>query len=214
MNNDKEQIKQQNKIRFIEAAQQLIDAEGLEAVSIRKIAEKAGFHNSTIYLYFKDVDELILFASLKYFNEYNKALSELSTRHLSEREQFLSIWDFFAQTVFKKPKVFYNFFFGRHSHDLTDILQQYYTIFPAEREKHSKEIEEMYYGKDIHARCMQEMKMLTDFTSKNDEETITMVNDIIVGHLKYLLEEKCQNPALDSDILTERLLKVVEFVTK
>ena len=44
-----EELKIQNKIRFIEAAQALIDEDGLEKISIRKIAERAGFHNSTIY---------------------------------------------------------------------------------------------------------------------------------------------------------------------
>ena len=56
--NQKEELRTQNMIRFIEAARELIDQEGLESLSIRKIAEKAGFHNSTIYLYFRDMDHL------------------------------------------------------------------------------------------------------------------------------------------------------------
>ena len=42
--NQKEELRTQNMIRFIEAARELIDQEGLESLSIRKIAEKAGFH--------------------------------------------------------------------------------------------------------------------------------------------------------------------------
>lgn len=71
---EQDEQKRKNGIAFVEATQALIDSEGLERISIRKIADKAGFHNSTIYLYFKDVNQLILLASLKHFNEYSKKL--------------------------------------------------------------------------------------------------------------------------------------------
>ena len=67
--NQKEELRTQNMIRFIEAARELIDQEGLESLSIRKIAEKAGFHNSTIYLYFRDMDHLVMLATRKHFTD-------------------------------------------------------------------------------------------------------------------------------------------------
>lgn len=101
-----EELKIQNKIRFIEAAQALIDEEGLEKISIRKIAERAGFHNSTIYLYFRDMDELIMLATMKHFDQYSQALSRLSTQNLSAADTFLAIWSFYGHTVFRKPQIF------------------------------------------------------------------------------------------------------------
>ena len=210
--NDKELLKQQNRIRFIHAAQELIENEDLEKVSIRKIAEKAGFHNSTIYLYFEDVDQLILLSSLKYFNEYSKALSELSTKNLTPLETFIKIWDFFAQTVFRKPKIFYNFFFGKHSENLTRIMKQYYELFPEEQEEYSPEIEDMYYGQNIHERCLRVLELLIGTDTRVNEETIGLINDINVSYFKYLLEQKCQNPSLDSDILKDKLLKMLHFM--
>lgn len=103
MGNEKENQKRQNTIRFIEATQELIETDGLKNLSIRKIADKAGFHNSTIYLYFKDIEELILLASIKYFNEYSKNLSELSSWKLRPREHFLSVWDFSRRLFFRIP---------------------------------------------------------------------------------------------------------------
>ena len=210
--NDKELLKQQNRIRFIHAAQELIENEDLEKVSIRKIAEKAGFHNSTIYLYFEDVDQLILLSSLKYFNEYSKALSELSTKNLTPLETFIKIWDFFAQTVFRKPKIFYNFFFGKHSENLTRIMKQYYELFPEEQEEYSPEIEDMYYGQNIRERCLKVLELLIGTGTRVNEETIGLINDINVSYFKYLLEQKGQNPSLDSDILKDKLLKMLHFM--
>lgn len=210
--NDKELLKQQNRIRFIHAAQELIENEDLEKVSIRRIAEKAGFHNSTIYLYFEDVDQLILLSSLKYFNEYSKALSELSTKDLTPLETFIKIWNFFVQTVFRKPKIFYNFFFGKHSENLTRIMKQYYELFPEEQEEYSPEIEDMYYGQNIHERCLRVLELLIGTDTRVNEETIGLINDINVSYFKYLLEQKCQNPSLDSDILKDKLLKMLHFI--
>ena len=210
--NDKELLKQQNRIRFIQAAQELIENEDLEKVSIRRIAEKAGFHNSTIYLYFEDVDQLILLSSLKYFNEYSKALSELSTKDLTPLETFIKIWNFFVQTVFRKPKIFYNFFFGKHSENLTRIMKQYYELFPEEQEEYSPEIEDMYYGQNIHERCLRVLELLIGTDTRVNEETIGLINDINVSYFKYVLEQKCQNPSLDSDILKDKLLKMLHFI--
>ena len=210
--NEKELLKQQNRIRFIGAAQELIENGGPENASIRKIAEKAGLHNSTIYLYFEDVDQLILLASLKYFNEYSKALSELSTKNLTPVQNFMTIWNFFAQTVFERPKIFHNFFFGKHSDNLKEIVKQYYELFPEEQEKYSPEIEDMYYGQNIQERCLKVLVPLADTGTRINSDNLELVNDIIVSFFKYLLEQKCQNPSLDSDILTEKLLKMLEFM--
>lgn len=212
ISNEKEILKQQNRIRFIQAAQELIESEGPQKASIRKIAEKAGFHNSTIYLYFEDVEQLILLASLKYFNEYSRALSELSTKNLAPSENFMTIWSFFARTVFARPQIFYNFFFGKYSDNLTEIIKLYYELFPKEQENYSPEIEDMYYGQNIKERCLKVLAMLKGSDTRVNEENIELINDISVSYLKYLLEQKCQNPALDSDILTDRLLKMLEFM--
>ena len=44
---------------FIEATQELILDEGLEKLSIKKIAEKAGYNSATIYNYFENLEVLI-----------------------------------------------------------------------------------------------------------------------------------------------------------
>lgn len=215
MEQDKDLTKQQNTIRFIEAAQELIDTEGLKKISIRKIAEKAGFHNSTIYLYFKDVDELILLASLKHFNGYSTALAEQNHKSLSAYENFFCIWKFFSESAFEKPEIFYNFFFGKHSDNLTKIFEQYYELFPDERAIYREDIQSMYFGENIHERCRLILKPLVNESGfRLTEDNLDMVNDITVGYLKYLLEQKCQNPALSTDTLSQKMLSMLQYMIK
>ncbi len=209
---DREILKQRNAIRFIEAAQELIDTIGLKDISVRKIAEKAGFHNSTIYLYFEDLDQLILLASLKHFNDYSKALALESQKQSSPIEAFRSIWAAFAQAVFAKPEIFYNFFFGKHSDNLTQIFEQYYRLFPSEKGEFSREIQDMYFGKNISDRCYRILTPLLDEDTRLTSENISIVNEIIVSYLKYLLEEQCQNKDAGADARISKLLTAISYL--
>lgn len=49
-------------IYFIEAAEKLIRQNGIENLSIRKIATEAGYNSATIYNYFNDLEQLTMFA--------------------------------------------------------------------------------------------------------------------------------------------------------
>lgn len=206
--------KRKNAVAFVEATQALIDREGLEKISIRKIAEKAGFHNSTIYLYFKDANQLVLLASLKHFNEYSLKLAKFGAIIASPTDKFLAVWDAFGQTVFNKPHIFRNFFFGKHSRNLTPIITQYYQLFPEEKTDYPKEIEEMYYGNDISDRCLQILKPLAEVeTTQVTPENLHLVNKIVIACLKQLLDLACDNPELDPDDMNEQLIQMICHVT-
>lgn len=210
---EKDEQKAKNAICFIKATQELIDTEGLDKLSIRKIAEKAGFHNSTIYLYFKDLQHLILLASLKHFAEYNHTLAEYSRQQRSPEESFFAIWEAFGKTVLQNPPIFYNFFFGKYSQNLTPIIRQYYELFPEEKEEYSKEIESMYYGNSIQERCLQILAPLADHpTVRVTSDNMELVNSIIVSCLKDLLQQKCENPAMDSQQLNANFLSMLSYI--
>ena len=213
MEPNKELLKRQNTICFIETTRSLIDDIGVKNISIRKIAEKAGFHNSTIYLYFKDVDELILLASLKHCNGYSAALAEHTKKHCTPYESFLSIWTFFARSAFDKPEIFYNFFFGKHSDNLTDIFERYYELFPDEKTIYRKDIQSMYFGRDIHERCRLILKpLLQEKGTRLTEDYLDMVNDVTVGYLKYLLEQKCQDSKIAAETLSDKLISMIRYM--
>lgn len=205
----------QNAIKFIEAAQTLIDTEGIDHISVRKIADKAGLHNSTIYLYFKDLDQLILLASLKHFVHYQKKLEKCSSKASSPADKFFSIWQAFGETVFDEPQIFYNFFFGKYSQNLTPIITLYYNLFPEEKSNYSKEIEDMYYGNSIQERCYKMLVTLIPIKGSSVTlENAELVNRIIVSCFKQLLVEKCDHPEHNSDQLNKLLIQMIRFITK
>ena len=71
----------------------------------------------------------------------------------------------------------------------------------------------MYYGKNIRERCLNLLKSLLGCGIKVQEDTLELINDIIVACLRSLLKEKCQDPEGDPGAATNRLLEMIRYVT-
>ena len=198
---------------FIKTTQQILETEGLEKVSIRKIATLSGFHNSTIYLYFNDLEELLMFAYIVRFQKYSLALEKLSDKDADAYENFYAIWEYFAESSFQYPCVFHNFFFGKYGDELTTFLNIYYDLFPEEKKKHSVEIESMYLGRNYTERCMKILQpLIDDPRTSSTKDNIEVINDISVCFCKDLLHQKCSNPGLDSAALQDKMLRMLHYI--
>ena len=121
---------------FIEATQELILNEGIENLSIKKIAEKAGYNTATIYNYFEDLEELILYSSIDYLKIYLKDLRNKIKSDMKAIEIYKTIYKVFVYHSFEKPEIFHTLFFGKYSYKLEKIIKKYYEIFPDEIEGH------------------------------------------------------------------------------
>lgn len=209
---DNTELKKENRVRFFNATVDLLEEESFQNISIRKIAERAGFHNSTLYLYFKDLDQLLQLASMKYFREYSHSLNILSQERHTPIDNFKRIWDSFLTAVLKYPSIFYNFFFGKSSDNLYDIMTMYYDIFPEEREQFSKDIEAMYFGRNITERSLYILRTILFENTSVTEENLYMLNELSVSYCKYKLELKCQNPNLDSEQIKKEILTAYSYL--
>ncbi|MGL6199007.1 MAG: TetR/AcrR family transcriptional regulator [Lachnospiraceae bacterium] len=210
---EKELKKRQNTALFINTTQNLMEqSEELSQISIRKIADKAGFHNSTIYLYFKDLDELLMLSSMKYFYSYSEALEALSKKNSHPTDTFIAVWELFCETIFEKPNIFYNFFFGKRSENLQAIIKKYYQIFPEELNSFTREIETMYFGNNITDRSLIILQPMINEDNAVTAENIDLINDIIISFCKYRLEQKCKNKKLDNKTLISEIRTMILYV--
>ena len=202
---------------FVLVTREMIENDDFENIHIRKIAEKAGFHNSTLYSYFKDAEYLISLASVKVFERYSRSLAELSAKNLSAYENFFEIWKFFCLNAFKFPEIYNHFFFGKHSNDLTSIFEEYYSIFPDETQKHSDKIHHMYVGKNLNIRCYDILEPLAglDNTRVNSDNLI-IINNLTISSFKGFLEQALayKTAITDEKIneLTEQFMATLRFI--
>ncbi len=204
--------KMQTMRRFINTTRQILDEEGIEGVSIRKIALASGYHNSTLYVHFKDLDELIMLASMKYFHRYSEALSVQSAKEVSPLENFFTVWELFFDTLLEKPNILYNFFFGPKSTNLNDVSNKYYDVFPEELQELSPVIHSMYFGQNVLDRNTHIQMSLLGHGTPVNEKNMHFLSELSVSYCKYQLEKKVANPNYDSDILRSEFMYMLQYL--
>ena len=107
---------------FINAASELMENEGMESLTLRRVAKRAGYNSATLYNYFKDLDHLTVYASMKYFEDYNRNLARYLADEQDAFQRFLFMWRFFCASAFRHPHAYYNLFYGKYSGELTEII--------------------------------------------------------------------------------------------
>ncbi|HOP04265.1 MAG TPA: TetR/AcrR family transcriptional regulator [Tenuifilaceae bacterium] len=68
---------------FIQAAKDILKGEGINSLSVRNIANQAGYSYATLYNYFKDVNDLV-FLCVNDFQEECKLFAESQTKNTPE----------------------------------------------------------------------------------------------------------------------------------
>ena len=74
----KQMYRQQTMGYFINAALEIIEEEGIDSLSIRKTAEKAGYNSATLYHYFSDFEELRIWQVTREITKENFFSYEIS----------------------------------------------------------------------------------------------------------------------------------------
>ncbi|MBW6490231.1 MAG: TetR/AcrR family transcriptional regulator [Lentimicrobium sp.] len=75
---------------FIAAASEILKGEGLRAVNVRSVSERAGYSFATLYNYFKDLNELI-FICVNDFLEECEQMAEEQSQHLQPGKERLKM---------------------------------------------------------------------------------------------------------------------------
>lgn len=141
------------KIRyFVEAVWEIEAKEGFENITIKKIADEAGYNVSTIYTYFENLNHLLAFASLKHLREYAIALSECLQNVDDPLTIYLKTWECFNYHSFSKPLIYKKLFFGDYAPYYKKSLDLYYEIFPEHLPPKELILGSLHQEKDIFKR--------------------------------------------------------------
>jgi len=178
---------------FIDAANQIIENEGIEAVTIRKVADIAGYNSATLYNYFQDLNHLLFFASMKYLKDYALSLPDYIKDSKNALDKFLSIWECFCYHSFNKPKIYYTIFFDKYRDSINDVIKKYYSIFPEELGKQSTDMLPMLMEKNIYIRDMAVLQSCANegfFDKRHLEEINEMILLIYQGMLLRILNNQ------------------------
>ncbi|WP_432666871.1 TetR/AcrR family transcriptional regulator [Wukongibacter baidiensis] len=74
--NKKEMQKKRMMNYFIEAAKEIIERDGIQSLSVRRVGALAGYSYATIYNYFKDLNTLLHYCILDYLDDCYKYITK------------------------------------------------------------------------------------------------------------------------------------------
>ena len=88
---------------FIEAAKEIIRGEGVEAVSSRSVAERAGYSYATLYNYFKDIHALVFCCADDFMEECRRFVEDAPA---SKRSSLSGVTRLYASFMVQYPGIF------------------------------------------------------------------------------------------------------------
>lgn len=87
----RERSRQETRQAILEAAIEMFEKEGYEGFSLRQVAENIGYTPTTIYLYFKDKDDLLFAVCSQGFAEFTRALQTAYDTHPDPLERLRAL---------------------------------------------------------------------------------------------------------------------------
>jgi AcrR family transcriptional regulator len=212
---DNKDIKKKRTLKvFIEAARELIEEKGIEQVTIREVAKKAGYNSATIYNYFDNCNQLIFFASLDFLGEYSRAMPEYIADADDEIDRFIKMWECFCKYSFENPKIYYAIFSDNIGEHPEILMKKYFNIFPEKVDTAPKDLLPMLLDPDLSHRAAIASKPLieNDYLSKElARQMDNMITYIYHGMLILMVNKRI---AYSSDqalkIITKQIKSIVE----
>ena len=199
---------------FIEATQELILNEGIENLSIKKIADTAGYNTATIYNYFEDLEELILYSSIDYLKIYLKDLKSEIKSNMKAIEMYETIYKVFVHHSFEKPEIFHTLFFGKYSYKLEKIIKKYYEIFPDDITGQTDITKSVLVEGNIHNRDLPVIKQMIKEGSILEEEAPYIMEAIVRIHQSYLENILQQREKISLEEHEIKFFKIFNFLLK
>lgn len=198
--------------KFIQTTEHLIEHEGLDHVKIRDIAKLMHCNSATIYIYFKDLDQLLCYASMKYLREYSIECAESTQKCETIESIIYTTWKLFSHHAFSRPEIYAKIFFNRHRNDLEDIMADYYRIFPTKVFVCSDLISRMLFCADIFQRNLGLMQIYAQKHGLN-RDTTQLINKAMIYSFESILLHKT-NGLDDRDVysLTEEMMQIIHYL--
>ena len=193
---------------------ELMEKEGIENLTIRKVAEQAKYNSATLYHYFSNLDELELFASVKCLDEYMQETLIHKAEGKDFQEWYLGQWRCFCRHSFQRPRI-YNFLFfsPEGTQNLNEVFRRYYEIYPNEKEEKIEDYEGFLKEGDFFKRNEDLLRdVIRERNYEISEQEIKELNEMSVliyrGMLAIMRSDR------DKPTVDEAVDKTVRYLAK
>lgn len=213
INIDKKDIKKKHMLKiFINATTEVIENEGIDNVTIRKVADIAGYNSATIYNYFDNCKQLVFFAATNFISDYVENMPAYIKKSKNSLERLILMWECFTFYSFKKPKIYYAIF----SEDLGDkpenLVENYYKLFPEELDDASEDLASMLLESRLSKRAQIAMQPCIDdgyFIEEEKEKVEEGLRLVYNGMLTLIINNRVDLTPKDA---TKRVIRHMKSI--
>lgn len=177
---------------YIQKAHELIKNEGIQAVSIRRIAQELGCSSASLYRHFESRDELLYYAELRTLKSYIASLNEAEKSWNNIWDIYVGVWDCYSREAFSNPEAYDLLFFCYTNEKLEESIREYYNMFPEDLRDSNSFFSEMLHTSDFMDRDFEMCKKCVNAGAISYEAALClnrMVCMLYKGYLKTVLEE-------------------------
>ncbi|MDO4710778.1 MAG: TetR/AcrR family transcriptional regulator [Peptostreptococcaceae bacterium] len=183
---------------FVTATEKIMEEEGINKVTIRKVSDLAGYSSATIYSYFENIDHLILFSSMRFLDAYIQAIPEYIKDETTSIGVFKKVWECFAHHAFQRADIFNTLFFSKLEDRPEDHMTEYYCIYPIKDQDYPEPIQRMLRETTIYERNMILINEAIGegyITEKNRDE----ISDMTIFIFESILHRVCMGEILPEE---------------
>lgn len=186
----REKLKQHRIMKyFIQSTIKIIQEESIGAVTIRKVANSAGYTSATLYNYFDNLSHLIFLANMNHLEDYNKKLFACISDCENPVEIYMAVCKCFSIHAYENPEIFIHLFFSQERDKYEEYTSQYYELYPQKQNTVYPEVlEKMFHINNLYNRSFT---MLKQCINENyiEEQKAKDFNDICLRFNKTILED-------------------------
>lgn len=206
---------------FIKATDELIHDEGIESITLRKVARKAGYNSATLYNYFENLQHLVFFSAMRLIKDYADALKVYTADSENAMDRFLKVWECFCDYSYDKPEIYNAIFFSNLNKDVEDYVEEYYKLFPEDLQNADYKTSTMLLKTDITERgmttvadCINEGYIKPEDGDRLNDMTLIiyegMLKRVLAGRINY---DDARHQTMDyiKSIVRGLLIKDYEF---
>lgn len=184
---DKKYIQKVRMVKyFVDATIEIIEKDGFDAVTIRKVSDIAGYNSATLYNYFDNLEHLLFFASMRYLQDYIDQIPCYIKNAKDSRDVYILVWQCYVDCAFKNPEIYYTIFFSNFKKDLEQYVEQYYSYFPLDVKNYPKIVREMLLSNSISKRSMILMNQCVE-ENIVDKSRAEIIDNLIICLFESML---------------------------
>ncbi|POP32548.1 TetR/AcrR family transcriptional regulator [Lactonifactor longoviformis] len=143
------------KIEYVRITSKILEEEGIEAVTIRKVAARAGCTSAVLYRHFENKGHLTMLACIRFLEPYIYALMKNSERKdISLIQRDLLNWKCFIGEAFRNRPYYEFMFFGNQREELEECAYEYYQMFPDIQKSFDAFTASIAFSSDLHERAV------------------------------------------------------------